>query len=412
MSRCDCHLRRGSVPSGARGYQARLWGFKGGPSVIEKVRALVVDRDEEIDRARRIPEDIIDAMRDARLFSMLVEERFGGLGLDMPAALRIVEDLATLSASVAWVLAVGAGAAYWATALVDDDIAERIHPRPHPSIIVSTPGPEGQATKHADGWHVTGRWSFASGSAHSNWLGVGCRLADEDGPLVGEDGIPRFCSFLVPTERVRIDDTWQVTGLRGTASNDLVIAADDNIVADDSMSYNHLRDPQRRPGQRYAYTGLAHALIPAVSVGIARGAVQDALAICRSKKDRYGGPSMSTNSFVQSNLGQALAKSDAAACFLHSAVDEAWKAAAHGRPDAGVRARVRAACSFAVDAGGEATAFARSAVGSSGIHESCPIERRCRDATTAATHVAHRPSTYADGAAMLLGTYKSPFTIF
>jgi indole-3-acetate monooxygenase len=379
---------------------------------VEQVRDVVMGRDEEVDRTRCIPDDIVATLRRTRLFSMLVEERFGGLGLGMPAALRIVEDLATLSASVAWVLAVGAGAAYWSTALVDDDIADKIHPSAAPSVIVSTPGPEGQAIKVRDGWRVTGRWSFASGSAHSDWVGVGCRLADADGPLLGPDGIPRFCSFLIPTRRVRIDDTWYVSGLRGTASNDLVIVADDDIVVHESMSYNHLRDPQRRPGQRYAYTGLAHALIPAVSVGIARGAAQDAVAICGAKKDRYGGPSMSTNPFVQSNLGQAVAKSDAAACFLHDAVDEAWKAAADGRPSGAVRARVRAACTFAVDAGGEATTLARSAVGSSGIHESCPIERRCRDAATAATHVAHRPSTYADGAAMLLGTYASPFTIF
>jgi alkylation response protein AidB-like acyl-CoA dehydrogenase len=379
---------------------------------VQEVSSLVRDRDDEIERARRLPDDIVDGLRRTRLFSMLVEESFGGLGLDLPAAVRIVEDLAALSASVAWVLAVGAGAAYWTTALVADDIAAKIHPRAEPSIITSTPGPEGRAVKEPDGWRVTGRWSFASGSAHSDWVAVGCRLADGDGPLVGADGIPRFCSFLIPADQVRTKDTWHVTGLRATASNDLVIGADDDIVVHESMSYNHLRDPQRRPGQRYAYTGLAHALIPAVMVGIARGAVQDALAICAAKKDRYGGPSMALNPFVQFNLGQAVAKADAAACLLHAAVDEAWTAAAQGRPNDRVRARVRAACTFAVDAGGEATAFARSAVGSSGIYENCPLERRCRDAATAATHIAHRASSYADAGALLLGTYASPMGIF
>jgi alkylation response protein AidB-like acyl-CoA dehydrogenase len=379
---------------------------------VQEVSALVAGRDDEIEQARRLPDDIADGLRRTRLFSMLVEERFGGLGLDLPAAVRIVEDLAMLSASVAWVLAVGAGAAYWTTALVDDEIAAKIHPMAEPSVITSTPGPEGQAIKEAAGWRVTGRWSFASGSAHSDWVAVGCRLFDGDGPLVGADGIPRFCSFLVPTDQVHIKDTWHVTGLRGTASNDVVILADDDMVVSESMSYNHLRDPQRRPGQRYAYTGLAHSLIPAVSVGIARGAVQDALALCGAKKDRYGGPPMSARPFVQFDLGQAAAKSDAAACLLHAAVDEAWNAAEQGRPNDRVRARVRAACTFAVEAGGEATALARSAVGSSGIYENCQIERRCRDASTAATHIAHRSATYADGGALLLGTYASPMGIF
>ena len=379
---------------------------------IRDVRALVVGRDEEIERAGRLPDDIVEAMRGARLFSMLVEERLGGLGLDMPTALRVVEDLATLSASVAWVLAVGAGAAYWATALVDDEVAARIHPTASPSVITSTPGPEGRAIKEAGGWRVTGRWAFASGSAHSDWVAVGCRLADADGPLIGEDGIARFCSFLIPADQVHIEDTWHVTGLRGTASNHLSIRAEDDIVVHESMSFNHLRDPPRRPGQRYAYTGLAHSMIPAVSVGIARGAVEDAEAICGAKKDRYGGPSMAVNPYVQSSLGQAAAKADAAGCLLHSAIDEAWEAAERGRPDDAIRARVRAACTFAVEAGGEATAHARNAVGSTGIYETCPIEQRFRDATTAATHIAHRPSTYTDAGALRLGTYGSPLAIF
>ncbi len=154
---------------------------------------------EEIERAGRLPDDIVEAMRGARLFSMLVEERLGGLGLDMPTALRVVEDLATLSASVAWVLAVGAGAAYWATALVDDEVAARIHPTANPSVITSTPGPEGRAIEEAGGWRVTGRWAFASGSAHSDWVAVGCRLADADGPLIG-DGRHRPL-LLVPDPR-------------------------------------------------------------------------------------------------------------------------------------------------------------------------------------------------------------------
>ena len=379
---------------------------------VRAVAAVVRGRDEEIDRVGCIPDDIVAELRRSRLLSMLAEDRFGGLGVTMPAAVRIVEDLATLSASVAWVLAVCAGGSYWTTAFVDDEVADAVHPSTAPSVITTTPGPEGRARPEGGGWHVAGRWSFASGSAHSDWLAVGCRLMHGDEPQIGPAGNALFASFLVPRERVRIVDTWHVTGLRGTASNDLVIDADDGVVVDRSWSFNHLGDPQRRPGQRYAYTGLSHAMIPAVSVGIARGAVQDALAICGSKQDRYGGPSMSTRPFVQFDLGRAVALADAATSLLHAAIDEAWDAAARGRPGDEVRARVRSACTFAVEASAEATALARSAVGSSGIYEVCSIERRFRDVSTAATHVGHRSSTYADGAALLLGTYASPLAIF
>lgn len=373
---------------------------------------LVDGRDAEIDRLRRLPGDVVEALRDDRLFSLLVEERLGGLEADLPVALRVIEDLATVSASVAWVLTIGMTTAYWATALVDDKTCAIVHPKADPSVITGTAGPAGMATKGSGGWRITGRWSFASGSAHSDWVAVGCRLFDEGAPVMGPGGIPRFASFLVPTERVHIEDTWHVTGLRGTASNDYVIEPEDDVVVEESMSFNHLTDPPRRPGRRYSYLGLAHALLPAVSVGIARAAVGDAVTICREKKDRYGGPSTSTQPAAQFELGSAAAKADAAACLLHSAVDEAWVAAEEGFPGGPVRARVRAACTFAVQAATEATTHARSAVGSSGIYESCALEQRFRDASTAATQLGHRPFTYADAGSLLTGTYESPLAIF
>ena len=76
--------------------------------------------------------------------------------------------------------------------------------------------PRGTATGSGDRLEVTGRWAFASGSDFCDWLIGGC-LTELDGRPVE----PRLVLF--PRADVEILDTWHVSGLRGTGSNDIAV---------------------------------------------------------------------------------------------------------------------------------------------------------------------------------------------
>src|SRR5688572_3423314 len=64
---------------------------------------------DEIERERRLPERLVAALYDARLFHALVPASLGGLELHLLAFVRAVEELARADGSVAWCVGQAAG---------------------------------------------------------------------------------------------------------------------------------------------------------------------------------------------------------------------------------------------------------------------------------------------------------------
>jgi alkylation response protein AidB-like acyl-CoA dehydrogenase len=54
----------------------------------------------DIEQGRRLPAELVSALKSARIYSMLVPRRYGGLELDAPSAFRAVSALAKLDGSV------------------------------------------------------------------------------------------------------------------------------------------------------------------------------------------------------------------------------------------------------------------------------------------------------------------------
>src|SRR5438552_12677714 len=74
--------------------------------------------------------------------------------------------------------------------------------------------PSGQAVPVDGGYRVSGRWAFASGVRHAQWMTIGARVPQKGG------GPPEHRMVIVPTAAGQIHDMWQVAGLQGTGSCD------------------------------------------------------------------------------------------------------------------------------------------------------------------------------------------------
>jgi hypothetical protein len=80
------------------------------------------------------------------------------------------------------------------------------------AFIVSATGAVGSALRTDGGYRVSGRWPFGSGAHHGTWfMGLAAEkdAAGRDGPVIG---------CYLPRSDIRIDDRWEVSGLRGTGS--------------------------------------------------------------------------------------------------------------------------------------------------------------------------------------------------
>src|SRR5207249_10049372 len=106
------------------------------------------------------------------------------------------------------------------------------------------------------------------------WLMGGSVVLDGGQPRLVPSGMPDNRLMLFPAAAVRISDTWDVAGLRGTGSHD--IAVDDCFVPA-ARSLSLISDQPRARGPLYAFPvfGLLALGIAAVALGIARRALDE-----------------------------------------------------------------------------------------------------------------------------------------
>src|SRR4029077_2619716 len=185
--------------------------------------------------------------KDAGVFGMAMPQAWGGPELDPLTQFRVIEALAMEDGSVGWCAMINCDGGY-VSAFLDQDVGRAMYS----DISVATAAaatPTGQATRVPGGYRVSGRFPFASGCQHSEWVWLGCVVIEGGTAVVDSNGVPETRQCFVKLSQCEILDTWYTTGLRGTGSNDLRV--DDLFVkAEHTFSF---QDPSlvKRPGSLY-----------------------------------------------------------------------------------------------------------------------------------------------------------------
>ena len=175
--------------------------------------ARLSERALEAERLRRLPPATVDDLIASGFTETLVPARYGGTQADFPAILDPVRRMAHGCASSAWTI--GFYALHnWMLALFDERAQEEAFAT-RPFLAPAPLAPTGRGLPTDDGVRLTGRWSWATGVMHGNWIIVGA--------LCGADDAIYPAMALVPAEDIQIDDVWHTDGMRATGSNDVVI---------------------------------------------------------------------------------------------------------------------------------------------------------------------------------------------
>ena len=124
--------------------------------------------------------------------------------------------LAEYDMSVGWVNGV-VGVHAWQMGIFDDRAAQDVWGKDSSVLIASSYMPTAKLTPVEGGFRVSGRWRFSSGCNHADWFFLGGILPPD------EEGLARPGTLLFPKADVTILDTWDVAGLKGTGSHDVVV---------------------------------------------------------------------------------------------------------------------------------------------------------------------------------------------
>jgi alkylation response protein AidB-like acyl-CoA dehydrogenase len=274
------------------------------------------------------------------------------------------------------------------------------------AVTAITFAPPGKAVKTRNGFIVNGRWPFGSGCQHSTWL-IGHFLVFEgDSSRLQANGLPETRFGFVPAEEGEILDTWTSNGLRGSGSHDWTVK--DRFIPEE-RTFNLAAPTFYRQGPLYALPNLLLYKVPSVALGIARGAIDDFVALASNKPLTFKSPSaakamLRDEAYVQSTVAQAEASVSSARGFVFEAFGDLWNTLAAGDPPSlKQRARARLAMVHASAACLQAVELLYKANGGSSVYAGNAFDRRLRDMQTANQHTVVSLKTWEVTGRVLLG---------
>lgn len=161
----------------------------------------------------------VDALEESGMFAICGPRELGGRELHPSTQVEVFAELARADTSAGWCALIQAMTAGMVAVHLPDDGLDAVFGPSYPRIA-GTANPEGEARPAAGGLRLNGRWSFASGIRHCNWVLAGARLLDaDDQQRRFEHGAPMISAVAVPAEQLEIEDSWHVMGLQGTGSS-------------------------------------------------------------------------------------------------------------------------------------------------------------------------------------------------
>jgi indole-3-acetate monooxygenase len=371
------------------------WTPDGVLAAAQALGSVIAARSAEVEAARRVPRDLLDDLLAAGCLHILRPTSHGGVGADLGWALRVHEALARADASVAWTAMI-TGGSWIDLAGLPRRSFDALFARSPDVLFAGVFAPTGSISATDGGYRLSGRWSFASGCEDADWLFLNAVEAVED-------GVPALRLAVLPRDQVVIEDTWEVSGLRGTGSHHVHVS--EVVVPADRTLRPLAEEPcLDEPITRMSSPGLIAMDIAAVAVGTAQGALDDLTALAAGKVPLLSGGVLAANPLFQYELASADTALRAARTLLHASAAAAWEAAVAGSaPTWEQRAHVRAAAAWATSTAAEVVGVAYRAGGGSAVYADCPLQRRLRDVHAITQHFLVKPDTLTTAGAVLAG---------
>jgi alkylation response protein AidB-like acyl-CoA dehydrogenase len=370
-----------------------------GTARLEDVLPRIRARREEIEKARRLPRDLVDELSGTGIFRLSLPRDVGGRTAPPLQILQTIETIAAADGSAGWCAMVGIANSVNAGYGTERAAREVFANPDRPTAGLAEPA--GAAVRVDGGVRVTGRWKFASGITHSDWVWAGCLVMENGKPRMTPHG-PEIIHLWMPVAEIALHDTWFVSGLGGTGSLDF--SASELFVPEHRVF--ELFDPAaHRPEPLYQLPPLGWFVsqASAVSLGIGRAALDELVALAQTKVPTLSMAVLAERPAAQLGLARAEARLAAARAFLHESVDDMFRTLSAGsQPTLRQRALNRIAAANAAETGAAVAHEAGVLAGGTAIYSTGTLQRHVRDAEALTHHFSVAPHVWEDAGRVFL----------
>ena len=272
---------------------------------IEEQKEFFTGQTAEAEALGQLPDETTKRMKATGVIRLLQPPEHGGYAADPTDFMEAVMALGNADSAVGWVAGV-IGVHPWEMAFNDQRVLQEVWGQDADTWVASPYAPNGIARQVDGGFVFNGKWEFSSGTDSCDWIVLGGLVEGEE--LV--DGIPQMYHFLLPRSDYEIvEDSWNVMGLRGTGSKDIIVS--DAVVPE----YRVLNATKVFDGTAATEAGRDEALyrmpwsaifpvaLSAAVVGICEGALACHYSYQASRTSMLG--PMAKNPYLSSRVGEA-----------------------------------------------------------------------------------------------------------
>ena len=375
---------------------------------VDSVRDVLEAGAQEGEETATLPQASVDALYDSGLLRLKLPHVLGGAEADLVTQLDVLEAVCEIDASAGWCLMIGAASLGGVGAFLADDAIEEIFASGEPPRTAGVFAPFGKAVPVDGGYLLNGRWSFASGIRHSDWISAGARVVPEEpASPAGNDGRMGMAAQVRATMRtseVKIHDNWQVMGLRGTGSCDFSV---EDLFVPEGFAFDVSLTEPLRGGAMYrlgrpAFVTNEHS---AFALGVARRALNEALEVGQSKTRGYTSVNpLARRPAFQRMLSESDLRLRACRALNVEILEEAWQAVCQGHPPSPLlQTKMRSLCSYTTDVAVEVVSQAFRFAGGAALFDSSILQRCLRDINAGAQHQMVSDTAYENHGQFMLG---------
>ena len=345
---------------------------RSGLELARSLHDLISGEARETELLGRLTDRVARTMLEQGLFSLLLPRSAGGLGLSLPEYFEAVEEVASADGSAAWCMAICNATNLMFHRAAPEQGRQEIFGT-SPVALWTCLLPFARSAPAQGGFVVSGKFGWGSGSSIANWVLVTESLPDRE-------GLQWFRSYALAKYDVRIvPESWQVMGLKGTASADYLI--DEVFVpAHRSFEYPLFDAAGTHPISTLESASYHQIGMAAFASGVARRAVSELVSVAGDVRRMKASSTQAEDEAIQQGLGETQARLSAARGYYVALLAEQE---AHYQENARTSREIAEKCLHTANVVGraarEATIFAFDNAGTGAIRLDNPIQRCLRD---------------------------------
>ena len=359
---------------------------------LDQVLAELVERRGEFREQSYVSRDFVDRLKQLGLYRAATPEQFGGETMPPADFLRTIERISAVDGSTGWVASFGSQLVYLGSLPLETQA--KLYADGPDVVFAGALFPIQQAAPTERGFLVNGRWKFASGCIAADVICVG---------IPGDDttsGKPR--GALVRPELLEIVRDWDVAGMKGTGSFDLVAK---DVEVDREWTFIRGGAPVvDEPLYRYPAITYAAQSLSVVSAGVARAALDFAEEVGSGRASITGAPKLADRAYYRAGVAEAEALLRSARAYFYEATGEAWQTLVDGGLVSDEQnAHLRLSAAYLARTSADVVHKVVSLSGTAAIYRDHPLQALLSDALVPQEHAFLSPAMYDAAGAVLMG---------